>query len=304
MPCDESLRSPRGLAFTHDGSRVIATVVGTYGVWDVATGQRIDSATATDALSDRLKQIKETQWQISFFSALFNEQAGGGARSAAYSGLSESVSRDGTLMVHDKRDGGIDIVTRKDMAVVSSLAGHETEVYAVAISADNTLIASADQKSVIIWERADGREVARFGNLGGYTHCLDFSPDGTRLVSGDQDGVIRLWDTGSYKLAAELKGHGSYVHSVLFSPDGTQLVSASGDPTVRIWDTVSRGERLEQIRAAEKLRGELTPTVDRLLDEYDETSDVAEHLRSDPSLSEDQRRAALRVLLTRTPARR
>ena len=89
-----------------------------------------------------------------------------------------------------------------------------------------------------------------------------------------------------------------------FSPDGSQLVSSSGDHTVRIWDTVSRGKRLEQIRAAEKLREELKPTVDRLLDEYGEPSGVAEDLRSDPSLSEDQRRAALRVLLTRTQASR
>ena len=113
-----------------------------------------------------------------------------------------------------------------------------------------------------------------------------------------------MWDTGSYKLAAELKGHGSYVHSVLFSPDGTQLVSSSGDHNVRIWDTVSRGKRLEQIRAAEKLRTELTPTVVRLLAEYGQPPRVAEHLRSDPSLSEDQRRASFRVLLTRTQAGR
>ena len=305
MPCDETVNLPNGLAFTHDGNHLIAMSESTYNVWNVATGQRKDNATATDVLSDRLRQIKETQPQTGFFQALFEYQAGGGARSRQVrSGLSESVSGDGTLLVRGKRDGGIDISMRKDMNVVSSLAGHETEVYAVAISADNTLIASADKVSVVIWNRADGREIARFGSLGGKTYCLDFSPDGTRLVSGDQDGVIRLWDTGSYKLAAELKGHGSYVHSVLFSPDGTQLVSASGDHTVRIWDTVTIGKRLEQIRAADKLRGELTPIVDRLFDDYGEPSGVAEYLRSDPSLSEDQRRAALRVLLTRTQASR
>ncbi len=106
-----------------------------------------------------------------------------------------------------------------------------------------------------------------------------------------------MWDTSSYKLAAEIKGHGSYVHSVLFSPDGTQLVSASGDHDVRIWDTVSRGKRLEQDRAAKRLREKMGPRVGRLLREHTEPSRVAEILRGDSSLDEEERRAALRVLL-------
>ncbi len=295
MPCDETADLPDGLAFTHDGNHLIATTARTYSVWDVATGQRKNNVAATDVLSNRLRQIKETQPQTAFFQALFEDQAGGGARALRDygSGLSGSVSGDGTLLIRGKRDGGIDIVTRKDMNVVSSLAGHETEVIAVAISADNTLIASADAKSVAIWNRADGREIARFGSLGGQTYCLDFSPDGTRLVSGDQDGVIRLWDTGSYKLVAELKGHGSYIHSVLFSPDGTQLVSASGDHTVRIWDTVTIGKRRKQAQAAATLREEMAPMVESLLESLGEPSRVAAHLRNDTSLDPAHRRAGL-----------
>ncbi len=304
MSCDETRSLPQGLAFTPDGSRVIAMTPETYALWDVATGQRIRQTTTPGPMSDRQKQIKQTRSQSALLTTLFDEQGGGGARSVYRPKWTKAISVDGTLLIVGMRDGGIDIVARKDMEVLSTLEGPKTEIHAVTINADNTLIASADRESVIIWERASGREIARLGGLGGNTYCLDFSPDGTRVVTGGEDGVIRLWDTSSYKLAAELKGHGSYVHSVLFSPDGTQLVSASGDHDVRIWDTISRVKRLEQARAAKRLREKMKPRVDRLAGEHLELSRVAEILRGDASLHEEERRAALRVLLERTQAGR
>ncbi|MEG3922250.1 hypothetical protein QUA07_24490, partial [Microcoleus sp. T3_A4] len=68
-------------------------------------------------------------------------------------------------------------------------------------------------------------------------NSVAFSPDGTQIVSGSSDDMVRLWDAKTLKpIGKPLLGHQEGVNSVTFSPDGTQIVSGSSDDTVRLWD--------------------------------------------------------------------
>ncbi|KIJ26014.1 hypothetical protein M422DRAFT_192783, partial [Sphaerobolus stellatus SS14] len=75
---------------------------------------------------------------------------------------------------------------------------------------------------------------------------VGFSPDGTKIVSGSYDNIVRLWDacTGQ-SLGQPLEGHQHGVSSVGFSPDETKIVSGSWDNTVRLWDACT-GQSLKQ----------------------------------------------------------
>jgi non-specific serine/threonine protein kinase len=67
--------------------------------------------------------------------------------------------------------------------------------------------------------------------------------DGTLLVSGGQDGTIKLWEaapaSGSPgRLLATLQGHTGGVEDVALSTDGTLLASGGLDGTVKLWAVV------------------------------------------------------------------
>lgn len=69
-----------------------------------------------------------------------------------------------------------------------------------------------------------------------------YSPDGKRLATGDDAGVLRLWDTATGQEVAALKGHTDFIWNARFSPDGKILATASGDKTVKLWDTTTGQE--------------------------------------------------------------
>ena len=65
------------------------------------------------------------------------------------------------------------------------------------------------------------------------------SPDGARIVSGSDDGSVRVWDAKAARCVAVLEGHSNAVTSVAFAPDGGRILSGSEDRSVRVWDAMA-----------------------------------------------------------------
>jgi WD40 repeat protein len=68
---------------------------------------------------------------------------------------------------------------------------------------------------------------------------LAFSPDGTRLASGEFR-VVRVWGTAEWDLRWTLGPHADRVLALAFSPDGKRLAAGGGLPSesgeVKLWD--------------------------------------------------------------------
>jgi WD40 repeat protein len=60
-------------------------------------------------------------------------------------------------------------------------------------------------------------------------NCLQFSPNGGRLVAGGEDGLVKIWDATSGREIRTLRGHTFPILGVAFSPDGKRLASAAGN---------------------------------------------------------------------------
>ena len=60
-------------------------------------------------------------------------------------------------------------------------------------------------------------------------------PDGQTLISGGEDGTIKLWQLQTGELIRTLTGHTYGVKSLAICPDGQTLVSGGGDGTIKLW---------------------------------------------------------------------
>ncbi|KAI9069181.1 hypothetical protein FKP32DRAFT_84827 [Trametes sanguinea] len=69
--------------------------------------------------------------------------------------------------------------------------------------------------------------------------ALAFSPDGTRVACGAEDGSIQLLNTHTTAQLQVLKGHTNWVRCVSFSPTGKEMLSGSHDQTTRLWDVAT-----------------------------------------------------------------
>ncbi|MHB8629105.1 MAG: nSTAND1 domain-containing NTPase [Aggregatilineales bacterium] len=137
--------------------------------------------------------------------------------------------------------------------------GHSDEVKRVAFSPDGKYIASASADlRAIVWKWKDvygtGTIDPGSGTIDrsyiGHTDTVNrvsFSPDGTSILTADDDGTARLWYTSSAvlpnnPLPHQFTGHTGPVYYATYSPDGKLIASASKDGTARIWD-VSTGKQ-------------------------------------------------------------
>lgn len=68
-----------------------------------------------------------------------------------------------------------------------------------------------------------------------HTVAVAFSPDGSRLAVGAQEGHFQLYDTETWSLVRQLEGHGASVNGIAWHPDGNELLTWASDKTVRRW---------------------------------------------------------------------
>jgi WD40 repeat protein len=137
--------------------------------------------------------------------------------------------------------------------LLHTLQGHTGTVYCVVISGDCQLIASGSiDKTIKLWAVSTNQlEHTLQAHNDGAIHRLDFSNDGSRLVSGGgSDYALKLWEIkngATPTLLRTLRGHTHNVWSVQFSPDDQKIASASDDMTVVLW-SAQTGEQLLTFR--------------------------------------------------------
>ena len=184
-------------------------------------------------------------------------------------------SRSLSMRIFELRRSALD--NRIEPTLVRSLKPHGTPVVVLAVDRTSSLLATGGTDGAIkVWDIAGGYVTHTFRGPSVLVSALHFfevaaksrddsrngagkkkkksknqagsededdeaeaSTTSFRLVSGSQDGKVKVWDLHKRKCIATLDSHVSDVQALDYSPSQHAIVSASRDKTIIWWDATS-----------------------------------------------------------------
>jgi hypothetical protein len=153
-----------------------------------------------------------------------------------------AFSPDGTTLATGDGNGQIYLWDPATRHLIRALAEPQSvPVSAVALSANPPMLAAGDI-GTHLWSPGTGQLIATLADpgAGGAVSALAFSPDGTTLAVGDDDGSTYLWNLSTSQVIGTLSNPaGSGVQAVAFNPDGTLLAAGDANGRTYLWDVAA-----------------------------------------------------------------
>ena len=160
-----------------------------------------------------------------------------------------AMNSGGNLLATGSRDGIVRVWDIARQQVVAQHAiGSENNVSAIAFApdADPWLAIGSSQTdgTLRLWNRQTDEVRVLAGERGhkGSVVQVQFSRDGSKILTASHDHTAKLWDRATGQPIVTFAGHSWWVWSAALSPDETQVATASEDGTVRLWDAATGKE--------------------------------------------------------------
>jgi WD40 repeat protein len=226
------------IAYSSDGTRIVSVSSDqTIRVWDAETLKEIgDPFASVGRLVKEITFLPDSQqfaaasvdgsvtvWNLDAKTALATRLIGHSdavwdADIASTGDVAASISADGTVRIW---------ALSPEPSLERVLTTGSGQLYAMAFSPDDSLLAVGGQLGLEIWDWQKGERL--YVNRTVHTEpivSLVFSPDGELLATGGMDAQITLWDPLNGETVGDpLQGHQSVVNDLAFSPDSSKLLS-------------------------------------------------------------------------------
>uniref|UniRef100_H3CZ41 PWP2 small subunit processome component n=1 Tax=Tetraodon nigroviridis TaxID=99883 RepID=H3CZ41_TETNG len=125
-----------------------------------------------------------------------------------------------------------------DFNLIHSLSLSDQRISSVAVNSSGDWIGfgCSGKGQLLVWEwQSESYVFKQQGHLNNMA-SLAYSPDGQYIVTGGDDGKVKVWNSTSGLCFVTFTEHVSSVSSVTFTSSGFVVVSASLDGTVRAFD--------------------------------------------------------------------
>ena len=126
-------------------------------------------------------------------------------------------------------------------------------VRSVAFSMDGSEVLATTQEGILfVWRTGTGERLyPRLFELAENHPTGIYIPHSRDILTGGENGAIRIWNTESQRQVQVLTGHTGAVYRVACSPDGQTVISGGEDGTVRVWD-VKSGKEVRSLKGHEE----------------------------------------------------
>lgn len=161
-----------------------------------------------------------------------------------YQRTDERISPDGKRRI--RKDYGIVEVLDSLNGTYYRLDGPAKNILAVHFFPDGSKTVSSDEYNTQIWQVNTGQPVKQLGGQRMNQDDLNFSPDGSRMITFSRANEAVIWDAGSLKAISTLTLRSGNILSAQFSPDGKKCLTTDDDYYAATWDAL-KGEFLGKV---------------------------------------------------------
>jgi WD40 repeat protein len=109
----------------------------------------------------------------------------------------------------------------------------------LAFSPDSRVLAVPQASTVSLFDLATFEETKLLPKMDSDVSALVYSPDGTLLASGSEEGSIRLWSCAGGRPPEELDGHEEQIVLLRFRADGARMLSLDEEGKAIWWDALT-----------------------------------------------------------------
>ncbi len=249
-----------GLAFSPDGRMLASTGDdGSFRLWRVADGKPLNRLSAHDGLAFGVAFTRDAERLVTCGSDGLVHVWKDGQKQATYRDHRArveaiAVSADGRWFASVGKDRALVVRAIETGQLQFRWDEGQGTLASVAFAPDSSRVAVVEASGETKWLRlfdleTGSLELERQHPDG--IRSVAFSPDGDRVLTSDNVGIVRIWDVASPNGPKDNDGeprefwhaHDSRVHAAVFEPGGDSLLSVGQDGRVRRSDRAEAADR-------------------------------------------------------------
>ncbi len=144
-------------------------------------------------------------------------------------------SPDGKILASGGDGEKINLWDLETLNIHQKLTVDRNYTRSIAFSTDGKILASRGSRRIYCWEVTTGKQISSWSGRSTFM-SIHFSPNDRILVSGNNNGEVKLWDVYSGNLLSTHKGNTRQINDLRFLRNGKTLVTASADGTILLWN--------------------------------------------------------------------